>query len=162
MKEFIIDRSKSSREIETQIGRMAEKFQELERYQVPTPGKDEFREFEDSGRHPPESDDSAEVEIPPIIKYPQKKRRKKADPLEVEIDLGGKYSLANMLRSNLEESNEANAVLRSEFSQQEDVKLYSQLPDYDDFRGYDLGIDEQLELAATLILRIFISLPGRL
>ena len=67
-----------------------------------------------------------------------------------------------MLRSNLEESNEANAVLRSEFSQQEDVKLYSQLPDYDDFRGYDLGIDEQLERAATLILLTFINLPGEL
>ena len=80
----------------------------------------------------------------------------------MKIDLSGKYSFANMLRSNLEESNEVNAVLRSEFSQQEDVKLYSQLPDYDDFRGYDLGIDEQLELAATLILRIFINLPGKL
>ena len=56
-----------------------------------------------------------------------------------------------MLRSNLGESKEANAVLRSEFSQQEDVKLYSQLPDYDDFRGYDLGIDEQLERDASLI-----------
>ena len=29
-KEFIIDRSKSPQEIETQIGRLAEKFQELE------------------------------------------------------------------------------------------------------------------------------------
>ena len=36
-------------------------------------------------------------------------------------------------------------------SQQEDVKLYSQLPDYDDFWGYDLGIGEKLERAATLI-----------
>ena len=56
-----------------------------------------------------------------------------------------------MLRSNLEESNEVNAVLRSEFSQQEDVKLYSRLPDYDDFRRYNLGIGEQLEQTATLI-----------
>ena len=103
---------------------------------------------------PPESDDSVEVEIPPIINYPQKKRRKKAEPLEVKIDLRGKYSFANMLRSNLEESNEVNAVLRSEFSQQEDAKLYSQLPDCDDFRGYGLGIDEQLEQIATLILQI--------
>ena len=45
----------------------------------------------------------------------------------------------------MEESKEANAILRNEFSHQEDVKLYSQLPDYDDFRGYDLGADEQLE-----------------
>ena len=40
-------------------------------------------------------------------------------------------------------------------SQQEDVKLYSQLPDYDDFRGYDLGIDEQLEQITTLIFANF-------
>ena len=52
----------------------------------------------------------------------------------------------------MEESKEANAILRNEFSQQEDVKLYSQLPDYDDFRGYDLGVEEQLERAATIIL----------
>ena len=55
-----------------------------------------------------------------------------------------------MLKSNLEESNEVNAVLRSEFPLQEDVKLYSPLPDYDDFRGYDLRIDGQLEKAADL------------
>ena len=33
MKEFIVDRSKSHQEIETQIGRLAEKFQELEQDQ---------------------------------------------------------------------------------------------------------------------------------
>ena len=75
----------------------------------------------------------------------------------MEIDLGGEYSFANMLRSNLEESNELNAVLRSEFPQREDVKLYSQLLDYDDFRGYDLGIGEQLERAASLSLSISLS-----
>ena len=107
------------------------------------------------GNRPLESDDLVEVEVPPIINDHQKKRRKKADPLEVENDLSGKYSFANMIRSNLEESNEANAVLRSEFPQQEDAILYSQLPDYDDFRGYDLGIDEQLERAATLIFANF-------
>ena len=163
MKEFIIDRNKSTQEIETQIDRLAEEFQELEqKIQVPLSGEEEFHEFEDLDNRPPESDDSAQVEIPPIINYPPRKRRKKAEPLEVKIDLGGKYSFASMLRSKFEESNEANAVSRSEFSQQEDVKLYSQLPDYDDFRGYDLGIDEQLELDATLILRIFINLPGKL
>ena len=102
-------------------------------------GGNGFHEFEDLDNQPPGSDDSVEMGIPPIINYTQKKRRMKADPLEAEIYFGGKYSFANMLRRNLEESNEANAVLRSEFSQQEDVKLYSQLPDYDDFRGYDLG-----------------------
>ena len=37
------------------------------------------------------------------------------------------------------------------FLQQEDVKFYSQLPDYVDFRGYDLCVDEQLGRASTLI-----------
>ena len=60
------------------------------------------------------------------------------------MELGGKFGFSNLLRSNLEESKEVNAVLKDEFPQQEDVKLYSQLPDYDDFRGYDLGVDEQL------------------
>ena len=45
----------------------------------------------------------------------------------------------------MEESNGSNAALRNEFSQQEDVKLYSQLPDYGEFRGYGLGFGEQLE-----------------
>ena len=58
------------------------------------------------------------------------------------------------MKSNLEESKEPNAVLRSKFPHQEDVKLYSQSPRYDDFRGYDLGIEEQLEQVAALILRI--------
>ena len=60
------------------------------------------------------------------------------------MDLSRKFGFSNLLRSNSEESKEANAVLNDEFSQQEDVKLYSQLPEYDDFRGYDLGVDEQL------------------
>ena len=126
------------------------------------PEENEFHEIEDLEQHPPESDDSAEVGIPPIVNYPKKKRRKKAEPLDVKIDLGGKYSFANMIRRNLGKNNELNAVMGSEFPRQEDFKLYSQLPDYDDFWGYDLGIDEQLELAATLILRIFINLPGKL
>merc|ERR1712112_387524 len=115
MKEFIIDRSKSDQEIENQIDRLAEKFQELGRKQVQIPEENDFQEIEDLEPYSPESDEYEEVEVPPIINYPQKKRRKKAEPLEVKIDLSGKYSFANMLRSNLEESNEANAVLRSEF-----------------------------------------------
>ena len=151
MKEFIIDRSKSDQEIENQIDRLAEKFQEIEQNQVQIPEENDFQEIEDLEPYSPESDDSVEMEIPPIVNYPQKKRRKKAEPLDAKIDLGGKYSFANMLRSNLEESNEVNAVLRSEFSQQEDVKLYSQLPDYDDFRGYNSGVDGRLEEIANRI-----------
>ena len=94
--------------------------------------ENEFHELEDLDSRPPGSDDSAELGIPPIINY---HRVEKAHPLEVKIDLGGKYSFANILRSNLEESNGSNAVSGSEFLQQEDVELYSQLLDYDDFRG---------------------------
>ena len=92
MKEYIIDRSKSDQEIENQIERLAEKFQELERNQVQIPEEIDFQEIEDLEPNSPESDESVEVEIPPIINYPQKKRRKKAEPLEVKIDLSGKYS----------------------------------------------------------------------
>ncbi len=67
------------------------------------------------------------------------------------------YDLATIFHAywNLGKGNEVSAVLRSEFPQQEDVKLYSQLPDYDDFRGYDLGIDEPLEQASALIYTNF-------
>ena len=92
VKEFIIDRIKSEQEIENQIDRLAEKFQELERKQVQIPEENDFQEIEDLEPYSPESDEYEEVEVPPIINYPQKKRRKKAEPLEVKIDLGGKYS----------------------------------------------------------------------
>ena len=82
MAEFIIDRGKSDQEIETQIGRLAEKFQGLEQDQGALSGENEFREIEDLGVPPQECDDSAQVEIPPIINHPKKKRRKKAESLE--------------------------------------------------------------------------------
>ena len=43
MEEFIIDRSKSPQEIETQIGRLAEKFQELEQDQGSLSGEKSFK-----------------------------------------------------------------------------------------------------------------------
>ena len=92
MEEFIIDRSKSPQEIETQIGRSAEKFQELDQDQGSLTEEKEFQEVEDLGNPSLESDDLVNVEIPPIINYPKNKRRKKAESLEVKIDLGGKYS----------------------------------------------------------------------
>ena len=67
MEEFIIDRNKSHQEIETQIDRLAEKFQELEQDQDTLSGENEFQEIEDLEIPPQESDDSAQVEIPPII-----------------------------------------------------------------------------------------------
>ena len=71
MKEFIIDRTKPTQEIETQIGRLAEKFHELEQNQVPSSDGNEFHECEDMENQPPESGDSSEVGIPPIINPPE-------------------------------------------------------------------------------------------
>ena len=34
----------------------------------------------------------------------------------------------------------ARVVLVNDFKQQEGLKMYIQLPDYDDFQGYDLGM----------------------
>ena len=46
-----------------------------------------------------------------------------------------------MLRSSLENENEARIVPANDFKQKEDLKMYIQLPYYDDFQGYDLGVD---------------------
>ena len=82
MKEFIIDRSKSFQEIETQIDQLAEKFQELDQNQGTFSGENEFQEIEGLEVPPQECDDSAQMEIPSIINPPKKKRRKKAESLE--------------------------------------------------------------------------------
>ena len=39
---------------------------------------------------------------------------------------------------------EKHTIPAGDFKQQEDLKMYGQLPDYDGFRGYDLGIDSGL------------------
>ena len=77
MEEFIIDRNKSHQEIETQIDRLAEKFQELEQDQDTLSGENEFQEIEDLEIPPQESDDSAPVEIPPIINLLRRKEERK-------------------------------------------------------------------------------------
>ena len=78
MKEFIIDRRKSPQEIDKQMGLLACKFLELEqKIPAPLPDEDEFHEFEYLGDKPPESDDSAEVKIPPIINCHKRKEERK-------------------------------------------------------------------------------------
>ena len=44
-----------------------------------------------------------------------------------------------MLRSRLENRRASHSAVLDKFKQREDVKLYIQLPDYDDFQCYDLG-----------------------
>ena len=71
------------------------------------------------------------------------------------MDLSGKFPFSSMLRSNLGGCKEPNAVSKDEFPQRGDVKLYSQLQDYDDFRGCDLCTDGQLEEIANRIFANF-------
>ena len=111
--------------------------------------KEEFYDIEDLEGEPFETEEPTE-EISPARKNTKIKKRKKAEPLESKMDLGGKFGFSNLLRNNLGEDKEVDAILRNEFPHQEDVKLHSQLPDYDDFRGYDMGIDEQSEVAKRI------------
>ena len=45
-----------------------------------------------------------------------------------------------MLKSALADTEESNVVFLEDSEMQEGVKLYSQLPDYDDSQCYDLGV----------------------
>ena len=44
-----------------------------------------------------------------------------------------------MLKSKLGDTKEAHLAVLEDYKKQEDVKLYGQLPDYDDFQCYDMG-----------------------
>ena len=103
-----------------------------------------------------------EADSPKRTERPKTKRREKALPLEVELDSSREFAMQNISRSSLGNTKEAHLVVLDDFEQKEDVKLYSQLPDYDDFRGYDLSADEQLERAASPILLTSINLHGEL
>ena len=49
--------------------------------------------------------------------------------------------ICKMLKSSLYNSKEVNRARLVEFKMQGDVKMYSQWPGYDDFRGFDVSID---------------------
>ena len=63
-------------------------------------------------------------------------RRAEASSSKKEIDLGGKDALASMMKSGIEAAPEVNRALLGEFKIQEGAEVYSQLPDYDYFRGF--------------------------
>ena len=50
---------------------------------------------------------------------PKRKRRERAKPLEVELDLGGEFPRGNMLRSSLD--GDAHIVSTNDFKHQEDL-----------------------------------------
>ena len=60
-----------------------------------------------------------------------------------------------MLRSSLESGEEAHIVFLDNSKHQEDVKLRTQLPDYGDFQGYDLGVGDTLNRAGRRIFANF-------
>ena len=67
--------------------------------------KGEFYDIEDLAGKPFEMEEPNEEIFPERKNTKRKKRRKKAEPLEHKMDLGGKFGFANLLRNNLEESN---------------------------------------------------------
>ena len=94
------------------------------------------------------------MEAQPIIKAARRKR-KKAAPLEVELDLRGKVPIRNMPKSGLEGEKEARTISVGNFRQQEDLKMYGKVPDYGESHGYDLGIDSELSQIAKKIYANF-------
>ena len=60
-----------------------------------------------------------------------------------------------MIRSCLEGPKQARAVLVGGFKQKADLEMYSQLPDYDEFQGYDQGVESVLGQIAQEIYANF-------
>ena len=55
----------------------------------------------------------------------------------------------------MEDTKEAHLVVLEDYKKQEDVKLYGQLPDYDDFQGYDMGEEDVLRQVGLRIYANF-------
>ena len=67
--------------------------------------------------------------------------------------------MRNMPKSSLGNTKEAHLAVLENSKQQEDVELYGQLPDYDDFQGYDLGQEDILRRIALGICDNFRKPP---
>ena len=96
-----------------------------------------------------------EAERPKREGRPRSTRRSKALQWEVEMDLSGKAPRRNMLKSSLGNTKDAHLVCLEDFEQKSDVKLYGQLPDYDDFQVYDLAQEDILRQIALGIYANF-------
>ena len=95
-----------------------------------------------------------EGHAPEKAERPKKKRRKRQNTIEVELDPSGGFHW-DMLRSSLEDGELSLLVVLDKFKQQEDVKMYIHLPDYDDFQGYDLGMVRTLNRVGRRIYANF-------
>ena len=64
--------------------------------------------------------------------------------MEREIHLCGKYAFPNTPNPSLGNSPEAHQAVLDEFKIQKGAKVYIQLRDYDDFKGFDLSNQKRL------------------
>ena len=89
------------------------------------------------------------------------KRRIGASHLGNEVDLGGEYSLASIMKSGIDDTREVNRALLCDFKTQGDVEMYIQLPDYDDFRCFDLSGATDLSVISKRVYGDLRSRHGR-
>ena len=60
------------------------------------------------------------------------------------IRFNWEFAMRNMLKSGSGGEKESRTISVGDFKQQEDLEMYGQLPDYDEFQLYVLGIDTDL------------------
>ena len=75
------------------------------------------------------------------------KRRADASSSEQAMDLGGKYSLGNVMESSLGNPQDANRALLGDSKIKDGVEMDSQLRGHGDFQRFNLS--NEMELAAT-------------
>ena len=63
-------------------------------------------------------------------------------PLEVELDLSGKFYMG-ICPNRVWGEKEDHAILGGGFKNQEDLEMYGQVPDYGEFHRYDMRIDSE-------------------
>ena len=142
-KAFIIDLAQPPAEAELRNNRSASQFQEVGRSRIEINAENEARRYEgqviemgDSSRLESQTisnEGMCAKKEEPIIRP---KRRADSRFFGKGIDLGGQYSSADILKSRIEDTSGVNQEIIDEFKIQEDVKMYSQLPDYGNYRGF--------------------------
>ena len=88
-----------------------------------------------------------------------KEKKRKIKSIEVDLGLGGNLTRENMPMPGSENGNEARIVWVNGFKKHGDLKMYIQLPDYDDFQCYDLGVGGVLSPLAHKIYANFHNPP---
>ena len=93
-KDFIIDRAKSPREIDTRIDRPADEFQKNESSDwIRELEREDYHGFGELAEMSQDQENPVSMESQPIIKAVKRKRRQKSTPLEVELGLSGKFHM---------------------------------------------------------------------